>query len=173
MNFLELATSRYSERNYASKPIEREKIEYILHAAQIAPSAVNYQPWNIIVVTQAEMLQKLYACYPRDWFNSVQACIIVVGNHEQSWKRKKDEKEEKDYCDIDCAIAIDHMSLAAIDQGLATCWICNFDLEICKELLELDAHLEPIALLSLGYPSEIAPPIKKRKKINEITRWIE
>lgn len=170
MNFLELAGSRYSERNFAPKQVEREKINYILQAGQIAPSAVNYQPWNFIVITQAEMLQKLYACYPRDWFKTVQTCIVIVGNHEQSWKRPNDKK---DHCDIDCAIAIDHMTLAASEQELGSCWICNFNLEKCRQLFNFAPHLEPIALLAIGYPADKKVPDKERKGLSEISTWIE
>jgi len=170
MNFLELASSRYSMRTFAPKPVEREKIDYILQAAQIAPSAVNFQPWSFIVITQAEMLTKLHACYPRDWFLTVKTCIVVVGNHEQSWKRPIDGK---DHCDIDAAIAIDHMTLAATEIGLGTCWICNFNLEKCLQLFNFAPHLEPIAFLAIGYPADEKTPEKKRKALSEITKWIE
>lgn len=170
MNFLELAGSRFSERNFAPKQVERGKINYILQTGQIAPSAVNFQPWSFIVITQSEMLQKLHVCYPRDWFKSVSTCIVIVGNHEQSWKRPNDEK---DHCDIDCAIAIDHMTLAATEQGLGSCWICNFNLEKCRQLFNFAPHLEPIALLAIGYPADKTVPDKKRKGLNEITSWIE
>lgn len=170
MSFLKLATSRYSLRNFAPKPVERGKIESILQAAQIAPSANNYQPWSFVVITQPEMMQKLYECYHRDWFKSAPACIVVFGNHEQSWKRSSDNK---DYCDIDVAIAIDHMTLAATEQGLGTCWICNFNLEKCRQLFNFASHLEPIALLPIGYSAEKTIPEKKRKGLDEITTWIE
>ncbi len=170
MDFLELATARYSLRNYSNQKVEREKLEYIIQAAQNAPSAVNYQPWSFIVITQEKMMQKLYECYHRDWFKTAKACIVVVGNHEQSWKRQEDGK---DHCDVDASIAIDHLTLAATQQGLGSCWICNFNLEKCRQLFNFASHLEPIALVPIGYPSDSKKPEKKRKDLNEITTWIE
>lgn len=170
MDFLQLATSRYSLRNYSSIEVEKEKLEYILKAAQIAPSAVNYQPCSFIVITQSEMMEKLYKCYHREWFKTAKACIVVLGNHEQSWKR---EEDGKDHCDIDLAIAIDHITLAATDQGLGSCWICNFNLEKCRQLFNFAPHLEPIALVPIGYAADSKRPEKKRKDLDEITTWIE
>ena len=70
MNFLELVTKRCSIRRFASTPVEIEKIEYILEAARLSPSAVNFQPWTFVVVQQEEGKQKLHDCYSREWFKS-------------------------------------------------------------------------------------------------------
>ena len=169
MTFVSLAANRYSLRNFATKKVEKEKINYMLQAAQLAPSAVNKQPWKFIAVTQPAMLAKLHTCYPRDWFKTAQACIVVVGNHEESWKRL----DGKDHCDIDIAIAVDHMALAATEQGLGSCWVCNFDLEKCRQLFNFASHLEPIVLLPFGYPANEAVPEKKRKELDEIVTWYE
>ncbi len=170
MNFLELAKERYSLRNYSSKSVEKEKLEYVLEAARIAPSAVNFQPWEFVVVIQPEMMQKVQGCYHRDWINTANTCIIILGNHEQAWKRR----DGKDFTDVDASIAIDHITLAATEQGLGTCWVCNFDAQKLKEVLELPAHIEPIAMLPIGYADEGAViPEKKRKNLNEIVRWID
>jgi nitroreductase len=170
MSFLELASARFSQRNFAPNPVEREKINYILKAGQLAPSSVNFQPWLFYVITQKDMLQKLWECYPREWFKSASVCIVVIGNHSQSWKRQPDGK---DHCDIDVAIAIDHMTLAAQEQGLGTCWVCNFNLEKCRQLFNFAPHLEPIAFLPIGYASDSKIPEKKRKELDEIVTWIE
>lgn len=170
MNFLDLAVSRFSVRNFSSRPVEKEKLEYILKVAQIAPSAVNFQPWHFYVITQTQMLEQLHTCYHRDWFKTAPVCIVVVGDHSQSWKRKPDEK---DYCDIDIAIAIDHLTLAAHNLGLGSCWVCNFNLEKCRQLFNFAPHLEPIALIPIGYPADETKPEKKRKKFDEIVTWIE
>ncbi len=170
MNFLDLAKERYSLRNYSSKNIEREKLEYVLEAGRVAPSAVNFQPWEFVVVTGHVMMSRVHECYHRDWFASAHTCIIVLGNHEQAWKRR----DGKDFTDVDAAIAIDHITLAATEQGLGTCWICNFDAQKLREVLELPSQIEPIAILPIGYAAEGAEiPEKKRKNLNEVVRWIE
>ena len=71
---------------------------------------------------------------------------------------------------MDVAIAIDHMTLAATSMGLGTCWVCNFDVDICKKMLELPDHMEPLAIIPLGYPINVVPE-KKRKSMDEIVSW--
>ena len=84
-----------------------------------------------------------------------------------SWIRK----DGKDHCDIDVAIAVDHMTLAATDLGLGTCWVCAFDAKKCHKVLELPENLEVIALLPMGYPMEESEPEKKRKSIKDMVSW--
>jgi nitroreductase len=168
MSFIELAKKRYSCRNYASIPVEENKLNLVLEAGRIAPSAVNFQPWHFIVIRKKENLAKIHSVYHREWFKTAGCVIVICGDHEQSWKRKQDGK---DHCDIDVAIAVDHMTLQAVDLGLATCWICNFDAKKATEILDLPGHLEPLVLLPLGYPLDNADPGRhdeKRKSITEI-----
>lgn len=167
MSFLELAKKRYSVRSYLDKPVEKEKLLQVLEAARIAPSAVNKQPWHFIVVTDKIIKNKIAETYPRDWFKTVPAVIVVCGDHSKSWKRN----DGKDHCDIDVAIAIDHMTLAATDLGLGTCWVCAFDAKQCHKALELPENLEVIALLPIGYPADTAPESKKRMELSEIVSW--
>lgn len=132
MSFLELARKRCSIRKYAPKNVEQEKIDYILEAARLAPSAVNYQPWYFVWVQSAEGKAKLQECYPREWFKQAPYYLIVCGDHQQSWKRG----DHKDHMDIDTAIATEHICLAAAEQGLGTCWVCNFDTELSVNILK-------------------------------------
>ena len=115
MSFLELARKRCSIRKYAPKNVEQEKIDYILEAARLAPSAVNYQPWYFVWVQSAEGKAKLQECYPREWFKQAPYYLIVCGDHQQSWKRG----DHKNHMDIDTAIATEHICLAAAEQGLS------------------------------------------------------
>ena len=121
MNFLELTKRRCSVRKYASRPVETEKLDYILEAARMAPSAVNYQPWCFLVVKSDKGREKIQSCYPREWFKQAPCYIVVCGDHAQSWKRA----DGKDHMDIDAAIAAEHICLAAAEQGLGSCWVCN------------------------------------------------
>ena len=167
MSFIDLAKKRYSVRNYKNLPVEKEKILQVIEAARIAPSAVNFQPWHFIVVTSEEMKSKIAETYSRDWFRKAPAIIVVCGDHSSSWKRN----DGKDHCDIDVAIAVEHMTLAAADMGLGTCWVCAFDAAKCHQVLDLPENLEVIALLPIGYPADDQVPQKKRKSINEIVSW--
>lgn len=167
MTFLELAGKRYSCRKYDSRPVEREKLEKILEAGRIAPSAVNKQPWRFHVFTNKESLNEFYGVYHREWFRTAPCVIAICGDHRESWKRK----DGKDHCDTDIAIATDHMTLQAAELGLATCWICNFDPEKTREALELPGHQEPMVLIPVGYPLDSPDPERhrtKRKTLEEI-----
>jgi nitroreductase len=171
MSFIDFARKRHSVRNYTAQPVEKEKMDYLLEAARIAPSAVNFQPWKMIVVTDKALLSQLQECYPREWFGTAPACIVVCGDHKRSWKRSSDEK---DYCDVDVAIAITHLTLAAADQHLGTCWICNFDVRKCVATLSIPKHMEPIALILVGYPTnpnDLQEEDKERKPLSDLVEY--
>ena len=147
MNFLELVKARYSARKYANRPVEAEKLDYIMECVRFAPSAVNFQPWRFRIVTDEAVLKALYSCYKREWLATA-PCIIVA-------------------CVDHIAIAVEHLCLAAAEQGLGTCWVCNFDAPQCSEVLGLPENLEPAVLIPVGY-AEDEPTEKKRKPLNEI-----
>jgi nitroreductase len=160
MNFLDLAKSRFSVRKYKLIPVPEEDLNYILEAGRIAPSAVNYQPWQFLVLGEKESLEKIHQTYSRDWFREAPVVIVLLGDHKQGWKRA----DGKDHTDIDVAIAADHMTLAATDRGLGTCWVCNFDKKKTIELFNLPEHLEPIVFLPLGYPDIQTDPVRHKEK---------
>ncbi len=169
--FLDLARNRYSCRKYDTRPVEKEKLELILEAGRVAPSAVNFQPWRFFVVQEPTELSELHEVYHREWLWSAPCVIIICGDHNQAWRRKGDRK---DYCDIDVAIATDHMTLQATELELATCWICNFDTGMTGELLKLPDHLEPLVLLPVGYPLDKVDSDRhgeKRKSMSEIVSF--
>ena len=167
MNFLELARKRCSVRQYSDRSVEPEKMDYVLEAARLAPSAVNKQPWRILLIESEEKRQQLQSCYDREWFKQAPLYLIVCGNHSESWKRAEDGK---DHVDVDVAILTEHLCLAAAEQGLGTCWVCNFNVARCKQLFNLPEDLEPIVLLPLGYPADESAfeGEKKRKALTEI-----
>jgi len=167
MSFLELVKNRYSVRNYKPDQVRDEDLQYILEAGRIAPSAVNYQPWKFIVVQDQKNLEGVYKLYHREWFRQAPLVIILLADHDKAWKRA----DGKDHADIDVSIAADHMTLAATDRGLGTCWVCNFDKEKTINHFNLPAHLEPVVFLPVGYPDskpDINRHNEKRKPMDEI-----
>jgi nitroreductase len=167
MHFDEIITKRFSVRSYTNRKIDQKLILEILEAARMAPSAVNFQPWHFIVITDPVNLAEFQEVYPRAWFKEAPACIVICSDHSQSWKRKSDGK---DFADVDVAIAIDHLVLKATDLGLGTCWVCNFDVELTRKKLNLPGHIEPVALIPLGYTTS-ETPVKSRKTLSELVHW--
>ncbi len=167
MEILDLIKKRKSVRSFKNKMIPAEMLAQVLEAGRLAPSSVNLQPWCFIVVDDKELLGGLYQAYPRDWFKTAPQVIVICGNHQESWKRSVDKK---DHCDIDVAIATDHITLMATYLGLSTCWVCNFEPYVVRELLSLPVHLEPIVLLPIGFASEEhTVENKKRKDFNQVS----
>ena len=163
MDFLELVKSRYSCRAYKSLGVEREKLDYILECVRFAPSAVNRQPWRFHIVSEEEDKARLQQCYNRDWFKTAPMYVIASILHDEEWVRA----DGKHHGDIDIAIAVEHLCLAATEQGLATCWVCNFDAALCKQLFSLPANEEPAVVIPLGYADDELKE-KKRKPIEDI-----
>lgn len=165
MHFNQLLRERFSVREYKPLKVSKALLIEVLEAARMAPSAANRQPWNFILVANDDNLDRLKACYEREWFKRVPQVIVICGNHEESWKRSFDQK---DHCDVDAAIAVDHMTLRAAELGLGTCWICHFNPDRVREVLQLPSHIEPIALLPIGYPQDNKAPEKKRKAFSDV-----
>lgn len=170
MKFIELARKRCSIRSYSPEPVEQDKLQYILESARLAPSAVNFQPWFLLVLDGEEERRKAQECYTREWFRPAPVYIAVCGDHRQSWKRGFDGK---DHLDIDMGIVIEHICLAAAEQELGTCIICHFDAPLFSRLFKLPEGVEPVTLIPIGYPADpdlFSRTAKKRKELQEITQ---
>jgi nitroreductase len=166
MDFVKLAKSRYSSRKYKQVNVEDDKLNFVLEAGRVAPSAVNNQPLFFLVI-RSENIENIHTCYHRDWFKTAPMYIVVCSDHSKSWKRS----DGKDHADVDAAIAADHITLAATSIGLATCWVCNFNRQKLTEILNLPEYIEPVVILPLGYPddsADIERHVSKRKPIREI-----
>lgn len=165
MNLQELIKSRYSCRSYQPASVEPAKLDYIMECVRLAPSAVNKQPWRFRIVSSDEDKAKLQRCYPRTWFYSAPMYIIASLVHDEEWVRS----DGKAHGNIDVAIAVEHLCLAAAEQGLGTCWVCNFDAALCSQLFSYAEGEEPVVLIPIGYPADEAKP-KVRKEMNEILK---
>lgn len=168
MDFLELVEERYSCRSFSTKEVEKEKIEKILKAAQLAPTAKNLQPQRILVLTQKEQLEKLKGCTPYGW----NAPVIMILFYDKSVSYKRNKYDNKEFGDIDGSIATTHMMLEAQDLGLGTTWIGHFDPNKLIEIYEVPQNLIPVAILPIGYPSEEARPSKLHFERNEIADFV-
>lgn len=168
MDFKKLCETRYSVRAYKPDMILDDKMDYIKTCVQLAPSAVNKQPWKFIIIDKPEGREKLQQCYDKPWFKEAPVYIIACKNESLAWTRRYDNKN---HADIDLAIAIEHLCLAATSQGLGTCWVCNFRVQLCQELFSFGEGWEPVAIIPIGYPATDEVPEKIRKSLPEI--WEE
>jgi nitroreductase len=151
MDFLKLVKERKSIRKYEPLSIEEDTLRYILDAGRFAPSAKNSQGWKFVVVREKENRQKLAASYPAEWLASAPAIVVICMEKGHTYERC----DGKDYLWADAAISIDHMVLAAAEQGVGSCWIGAFDPKVAAEAIGLSlVDYEIIALLPLGYPAE-------------------
>jgi len=163
MNFQELLRNRYSVRAYKPDPIEPFLLKQVLIAAQYAPTAANRQPFKLIVINTEGIQEQINAIYDRDWFAGAPIIVCACGIPNLGWMRA----DGKSYIDIDIAIVMDHLSLAAADLGLGTCWVASFNVQAARDFLRLPTRVEPIVLMSLGYPADIPVP-KVRKPLDEL-----
>lgn len=171
MTFLELCQQRSSVRSYSDQPVEQAKLDYILECVRIAPSAVNYQPWKFYLLRTEEQCERVRACYARAWFATAPVYLLACRDKGVEWVRGYDAKP---HGDIDVAIAVEHICLAATEQGLGTCWVCHFDPIQVHSAFGLPENLEPVAIVSLGYDaSEGSAKRKVRKCMDEIVEELE
>jgi len=172
MEFQKLIKIRESVRNYDSKkPISRDVLDRILEAGRLAPSAANRQPWKFLIVSSRAMLEKVHECYVKDWFRAAPLILIVVGKREDAWTRQYDGYNS---LETDLTIAMDHLILAAANEGVGSCWIAAFDPVILRESLDLKENEEVFAITPLGYPEDSYQPgqAKNRKEISEIVEYL-
>jgi len=167
MEFFELIEKRYSVRSYKAENVEEDKLLKVLHAARLAPTAANRQPFQIVVVHTEGRKVELARLYHREWFTQAPLLVAVCGEMERGWVRDFDGVN---YTYVDAAIVMDHLTLAACDLGLGTCWVAHFNPRAAREILALPANVEPIALTPLGYPADQPKP-KVRKELKDLVRY--
>lgn len=167
MEFAELIRTRYSVRAYKSDPVDDGKLEAVLNAARMAPTACNNQPFRLVVVHTAGKQQELKRIYGAEWFSQAPIVICICAVASEAWTRRSDSKVHDQ---IDAAIAMDHMILAAANEGLGTCWICAFDPSAAREILGLPDGVEPVAFTPLGYAADAARE-KTRRCLDELVKY--
>jgi nitroreductase len=165
MEFAQLIRQRYSVRAYKRDPVPEAVLARVLEAARLAPTAANRQPFRVLVIRTEGRKEELGRLYQRPWFIEAPLVLGVCSLPAEAWVRR----DGKSYADVDAAIVMDHLVLAATSEGLGTCWVGAFDPAAAREVLALPAGVEPIAFSPLGYPAD-QPPEKKRKPLAELVR---
>jgi nitroreductase len=165
MEFKDVIRVRRSIRGYRPDPVPEPVLERVLEAARIAPTAANRQPFRLIVVTDAAARARLKAVYDREWFWTAPAVIVGCVEPAKAWQRF----DGFNAAEVDIAIVMDHIVLAATDEGLGTCWICHFDEPKLKEILQIPSDVRAIAMTPLGY-ADAEPMPFQRKSLGELVR---
>lgn len=167
MAVFDIIRQRRSIRKYKNRPIEKEKIEKMLEAARIGPSAANMQPCTFVVVLNQDVRQKLRRAYNNEWFVNAPVIIVACASPSDAWRR--DDGEE--YWKVDAAIAMQNLILEATELGLGTCWIADFDEKEAKRALEIPKYIRVVAMTPLGYPDEQKEPTTDRKPLTAIIHY--
>ena len=163
MTFLELAKARYSVRSFKDQPIEDEKLNRILEAGRIAPTACNNQPQKIYVAKSEDARKKL-ASVCRCTFDAP-VILVVCYDRTRDWKTGLMPGSESG--ETDAAIVCTHMMLQAAELGLGSCWVGWFNADQVSEVLGLPENVTVSALLPIGYPADDAKPTTNHTKYRE------
>jgi len=163
VNVHQAIKNRYSVRSYKSKEIPEEKLEKVLEAARLAPSGHNSQPWKFVVVKDFKKKNRLAEASGQSFIAEAPIIIAAV-----ALKPKDVFTSEVKGAEVNLAIAADHMTLAAVEENLGTCWIGAFTQSEVKRILKIPENYKVIALLPVGFPDE-EQKAKTRKDLNEIT----
>ncbi len=151
MSIPELFLQRRSVRKFNDKEVEKEKIEAVIKAAMYAPSAVNRQPWHFIVIDDRKILDEILRVHSHANVLSTATCAILVCGDENL-------HHDTGYYVADCGAATENLLLAATSIGLGSCWIGVYPRErrmnIFKVMFDLPDHVQPFALVALGYSDE-------------------
>jgi nitroreductase len=166
MTVQEAIQQRFSVRAYQDKPVEEDKLQRVLEAARLAPSAGNRQEWRFVVVRDAKPREHLAQAANGQTFVA-QAPVVIVAcasgaQHVMTCGQ---------LCyPIDVAIALEHLALQATEAGLGTCWIGAFEEDEVRRILGIPAEVRVVELMSLGYPT-VEAPAKRRLDMDEIVKW--
>jgi nitroreductase len=165
MELFQAIRSRRSVRSFQERDVEDEKLERVLEAARLAPSARNLQDWRFVVVKDPERRRMLAEASKNQSFVGEAPVVIAACGTMPDYVMTCGQKAST----VDITIAVDHMTLAAAAEGLGTCWIGAFYEERVKEILGIPSNVSVVALLPLGYPAEAEALTRTgRKKLEEI-----
>ena len=171
MEFSEVIAKRRSVRHFNSKlDVADEDIRALVEVAVAAPSAGNIQPWRFTIVRSLEARTRLGEALRQRWATNAPV-VIVVSVDPRPCSARYGERGERLYAIQDTAAAVENILLAAVDRGLASCWVGAFDADAVREALDIKAPLEPVAILPVGYSAESAGR-PARRPLAEVATWI-
>ena len=157
MDFMELAKNRYSERYFDSRPVEQEKLDKILEAGRIVPTACNYQPQRFYVLRSPEALAKARMVTPFHY--NAPLMLLVCYDLDTVWKAPHDRMfRNYNSGEQDASIAATTMMYEAEELGVHSVWLRGFDAKTVSEVFDLPGNIIPVMMFAMGYPSEKSKP---------------
>lgn len=154
MDVLTAILHRRSVREYVDRPLDPAQLTTLKQALRAAPSACNFQPWHFIFVTDPTLRSRVAELAKRQlWMADAPLIIVALGFPQSGYKTMGGYWNS---VDVDVAIALDHLTLAAAAEGLGTCWIGAFDEKAVKDLLAVPAEAKIVGLTPVGYPVSAA-----------------
>ena len=170
---LELIVSRQSDRKYSDKPVEKEKLDRIIEAGRMAPSACNAQPWKFVVVNEPDLLLKIAEATSakligmNSFVGQAPLMIVVVREQPNFTSKVGGTIKNKDYSLIDIGIASENICLQAEAEGLGSCMIGWFDERMLRKILGIPKSKRVELIITLGY--SLSEQREKRRKPSEVT----
>ena len=166
MELYDVIKNRYSVRDYSPAPVEEDKLLRVLDAGRLAPSGNNRQDWKFVAVRDEKVKDALATAAAQPFLAT--APVLIAGVSTANDRIMS--------CDVhagavDCSIALGHMTLAAVQEGLGTCWIGSFNQDKCRGILGVPAEGRIIEMLTLGYPSKTGGRTTSRKPLEEVVCW--
>ena len=171
MEFTTVLQRRYSCRAFSPTPVEQEKVDRILEAGRIAPTAVNKQPVHLWAISDPGTLETIKGVTRSNYGAPL---ILVVGClPADAWVRRYDGKNG---AEVDAAIVSTYLMLAAENEGLSTLWVGSFDPSLLLNLLPDAEGYELLAMINVGYPSPDSKPSAmhgERKPLGELVTRVD
>jgi len=174
--FLDLVKYRQSDRAYLSTPVEEDKINRILEAGRLAPSACNSQPWRFIVINDQDLKNKIADCTSSkvlgmNHFTKQAPIHIAIVEEKANFTSSAGSLiKGKHFPLIDIGIAAEHICLQAAAEGLGSCMLGWFDETKVKNLLHIPKSKRVPLIITIGYPEKETRE-KRRKKLDEIVKY--
>jgi nitroreductase len=172
INMLEVIVSRQSDRKYSDKPVEKEKLDRIIEAGRMAPSACNAQPWKFIVVSDPEIIIKLAEAASakligmNSFVGKAPLLLVIVREQPNFSSKVGGTIKNKDYSLIDIGIASENICLQAKAEGIGSCMIGWFDEKMVRKHLGIPRSKRVELIITLGY--SLADKREKKRKPSEI-----
>jgi nitroreductase len=170
MEFNKVLNRRYSCRAFAARGVEQEKVDWILEAGRIAPTAVNNQPFKIWVIRSAEAKEKLLSFTKMKFIEPASVIFVIGSNADYAWVRPYDQKN---FADIDASIVTTQMMLEIHDLGYGSTWIGHFDAVSIKDFFPDMNDYELIALLPVGIMAEDCAPSERHAQSKSREELVE